>query len=48
MKEKTYWWKNTVIYEVYVDKFAENFQGLTQKIDYLVSLVVGCIHLLQH
>ncbi len=43
-KEK--WWKNAVIYEVYVDKFFGTFNGLTQKLDYLKFLGVNCIHLL--
>jgi len=44
----TYWWKNTVIYEVYVDKFAKNFRGMTEKLDYLKELGIDCIWLLPH
>ena len=40
------WWKNTVIYEVYVDKFSKNFKGLIDKLDYLKNLGIGCIWLL--
>jgi maltose alpha-D-glucosyltransferase/alpha-amylase len=42
------WWKNIVIYEVYVDKFAGNFSGLIEKLDYLVKLGVNCIWILPH
>ncbi|MDP3696513.1 MAG: alpha-amylase family glycosyl hydrolase [Candidatus Taylorbacteria bacterium] len=42
------WWKNTVIYEVYVDKFAGNFNGLTGKLDYLKNLGINCVWLLPH
>ena len=45
---KNYWWKNTVIYEVYVDKFAKNFRGMTEKLDYLKELGIDCIWLLPH
>jgi|SRR3989344_4674232 len=42
------WWKNTVIYELYVDKFANNFAGLTNNLDYLKNLGVTAIHVLPH
>ncbi len=42
------WWKNTVIYEVYVDKFAKDFRGMTGKLDYLKKLGVGCVWILPH
>jgi maltose alpha-D-glucosyltransferase / alpha-amylase len=45
---KNYWWKNAVMYEVYVDKFAKDFKGLTGKLPYLKSLGVNCIWLLPH
>ena len=43
---KEAWWKDAVIYEVYVDKFSDTFNGLSQKLDYLNFLGVNCIHLL--
>jgi len=42
------WWKNSVIYELYVDKFADNFSGLTSKLDYFAKLGVGCLWILPH
>lgn len=42
------WWKNAIIYEVYVDKFAGNFRGMTEKLDYLKNLGINCIWLLPH
>ncbi|MDO8523076.1 MAG: alpha-amylase family glycosyl hydrolase [bacterium] len=42
------WWKNAVIYELYVDKFAGNFTGLTGKLDYLKNLGINCVHILPH
>ncbi|KKT58949.1 hypothetical protein A3I36_02145 [Candidatus Giovannonibacteria bacterium RIFCSPLOWO2_02_FULL_45_28] len=42
------WWKNAVIYELYVDKFAENFAGLSEKLGYLKSLGINCVHILPH
>jgi len=40
------WWKNAVIYETYVDKFAGNFKNFENKLDYLEDLGVDCIHVL--
>lgn len=42
------WWKNAVIYEVYVDKFAKNFEGMAEKLPYLKTLGINCIWLLPH
>lgn len=42
------WWKEAVIYEVYVDKFAQDFKGLISKLDYLQGLGINCIWLLPH
>lgn len=42
------WWKNAVIYEVYVDRFAGNFNGLAGRLSYLKDLGVNCIWLLPH
>jgi maltose alpha-D-glucosyltransferase/alpha-amylase len=43
-----HWWKNAIIYEVYVDKFSGTFDGLTKKLKYLKFLGINCIHLLPH
>lgn len=42
------WWVNAIIYELYVDKFAGNFKGLTDKLDYLKSLGVNTLWILPH
>ena len=42
----TDWWKKTVIYSTYVDKFAGDFATMTERLDYLTRLGVGCVHLL--
>jgi len=42
------WWKEAVIYELYVDKFAGNFSGLSEKLDYLKDLGINCLHILPH
>jgi maltose alpha-D-glucosyltransferase/alpha-amylase len=41
-----FWWKKTVIYSAYVDRFAGTFIELTKKLDYLSALGIDCIHLL--
>ena len=46
--QKKYWWKDIIIYEVYVDKFAGTFFGMAEKIGYLKELGIDCIHLLPH
>ena len=43
-----YWWKNTIIYETYVDKFAKDFRGMTEKLPYLKNLGINCIWILPH
>src|SRR3990167_1839849 len=45
---QNYWWKEAIIYEVYVDKFAKNFKGMAEKLPYLKNLGVNCIWLLPH
>lgn len=40
------WYKDAVVYSVYVDLYAKNFDGLTKKLDYLQSLGVSCLWLL--
>lgn len=42
------WWKKAIIYEVYVDKFAKNFRGMTEKLPYLKNLGINCIWILPH
>ncbi len=42
------WFKNIIIYELYVDKFSNNFKELVDKLDYLKFLGVNCVHLLPH
>ena len=42
----TKWWKKTVIYSTYVDKFAGNFAKMTEKLDYLSLLGIDCVHIL--
>ncbi len=42
------WWTKAVIYELYVDKFAGNFPGLTEKLDYFTYLGVNTLWLLPH
>jgi len=43
-----YDWANTVLYELYVDKFARDFRGLAEKFDYFNKLGVTAIHILPH
>lgn len=40
------WYKDAVVYSLYVDLFAKNFEGLTGKLDYLQKLGVNCLWLL--
>ncbi len=40
------WYKDTVVYSVYVDLFNKTFQGLEDKLDYLQDLGVTCLWLL--
>ena len=42
------WWVNAIIYEVYVDKFAGNFAGLTEKLNYLKFLGIDTLWILPH
>lgn len=46
--EKTYWWKRMNVYELYVDKFAGDFAGLTARLDYFTKLGINCLHILPH
>ena len=40
------WYKNAVVYALYVDKFNKDFFGLADKFDYLKHLGVNCLWLL--
>lgn len=40
------WYKDAVVYSLYVDLYAKNFEGLTAKLDYLQGLGVSCLWLL--
>ena len=43
---KSEWYKDAVVYSLYVDLFNKDIQGLIEKLDYLQSLGVTCIWLL--
>jgi maltose alpha-D-glucosyltransferase / alpha-amylase len=40
------WYRDVVVYSLYVDLFNESFEGLTEKLDYLQPLGVSCLWLL--
>jgi maltose alpha-D-glucosyltransferase / alpha-amylase len=40
------WYKDAVVYSLYVDLFNKDFVGLTSRLDYLQSLGVNCLWLL--
>ncbi|MCX6234271.1 MAG: alpha-amylase family glycosyl hydrolase [Bacteroidetes bacterium] len=40
------WYKDAVVYSLYVDLFNKDFAGLIEKLDYLKSLGVNCLWLL--
>lgn len=40
------WYKDAVVYSLYVDLFSHDFKGLTEKLDYLKGLGVSCLWLL--
>ncbi len=48
IEQNAYWWKTAKIYELYIDQFAGNIQGLIAKLDYFTALGVDCLHLLPH
>lgn len=45
-KQTADWYKDAVIYSLYVDLFAGDIAGLTNKLDYLQDLGVNCLWLL--
>jgi len=44
--QKPEWYKDAIVYSLYVDLFNGDFPGLTKKLDYLEYLGVNCIWLL--
>lgn len=44
--EKQDWYKDAIVYSLYVDLFNEDFSGLSSKLDYLQDLGVSCLWLL--
>lgn len=40
------WYKDVVVYSLYVDAFNQSFEGLTEKLDYLRDVGVTCLWLL--
>src|SRR4030042_3053739 len=42
------WWVNAIVYQIYFDKFARNFKGLTEKLNYLKFLGVNTLWILPH
>ena len=42
------WWMDAKMYELYVDKFAGTFKGLTAKLDYFTHLGINTLHILPH
>ncbi|WP_051207857.1 alpha-amylase family glycosyl hydrolase [Saccharospirillum impatiens] len=40
------WYRNAIVYSLYVDAFAGDFDGLTQRLDYLATLGVNTLWLL--
>jgi len=48
MEQQSYWWKRALIYELYIDKFADDLRGLTVRLDYFTALGVNTLHLLPH
>lgn len=43
---ETDWYKDAIVYSLYVDLFNHDFQGLISKLDYIESLGVNCLWLL--
>jgi len=42
----TDWYKDAIVYSLYVDLYNTDFNGLTQKLDYIQNLGVNCLWLL--
>ncbi len=47
-RDQKYWWKSAKIYELYIDKFAGDIQGLIANLDYFTKLGVNALHILPH
>jgi maltose alpha-D-glucosyltransferase/alpha-amylase len=46
MPQQPEWYKDAIVYSLYVDLFNKDFIGLTDKLDYIHNLGVNCIWLL--
>ncbi|MCI0532916.1 trehalose synthase [bacterium] len=46
--ETNWWWKNAKIYELYIDKFAGDLKGITERLPYFNALGINCLHILPH
>jgi len=44
--QKSGWYKDAIVYSLYVDLFNKDFRGLTDKLDYIQNLGVNCLWLL--
>lgn len=45
-RQEPEWYKDVIVYSLYVDLFNKDFSGLTEKLDYLEYLGVNCLWLL--
>ncbi len=45
-KHQAEWYKDAVVYSLYVDQFNKDFKGLSDRLDYLQDLGVNCLWLL--
>ncbi len=45
-EQEEFWYKDTIVYSLYVDLFNQDFQGLEERLDYLQDLGVGTLWLL--
>ncbi len=43
-----YWWKQAKIYELYIDKFADDIEGLIGCLEYFSDLGINTLHVLPH
>jgi maltose alpha-D-glucosyltransferase/alpha-amylase len=48
MNNDSPWWLDAKIYELYIDKFAGNLQGLSARLPYFKRLGINTLHLLPH
>ncbi len=47
-QHKKEWYKDAVVYSLYVDLFNKDFKGLIEKLDYLQDLGVNCLMVVTH